>query len=137
MRGPRKKAKEQAIKDQALLKKSSLNIKLLPENETDAKLASMMRLNPATTSEEKEAKLREDIVEDSIFSSRHATSSSSSKDIAINDMKKAVQRKKEDVVNATPKAKTLGVILKKDKKRTSSLALLSNDYATSSSNDDE
>ena len=67
MRGPRKKAKEQNIKDQVLLKKASLNMKLLPETETDVKMASLLRLNPTYSSEEKEAKLRENITEESIF----------------------------------------------------------------------
>ena len=70
MRGPRKKAKEQSIKDQALLKKASLNMKLLPETETDVKMASLLRLNSSSTSEEKEAKLRENITDESIFSTQ-------------------------------------------------------------------
>ena len=72
MRGPRKKAKEQSIKDQALLKKASLslNMKLLPETETDGKMASLLRLKSSSTSEEKEAKLRENITEESIFTAQ-------------------------------------------------------------------
>ena len=72
MRGPRKKAKEQSIKDQALLKKASLSssMKLLPETETDGKMASLLRLKSSSTSEEKEAKLRENITEESIFTAQ-------------------------------------------------------------------
>ena len=72
MRGPRKKAKEQSIKDQILLKKASLslNMKLLPETETDGKMASLLRLKSSSTSEEKEAKLRENITEESIFTAQ-------------------------------------------------------------------
>ena len=70
MRGPRKKAKEQSIKDQVLLKKASLNMKLLPDSETDGKMASLLRLKSSSTSEEKEAKLRENITEESIFTAQ-------------------------------------------------------------------
>ena len=73
MRGPRKKAKEQSIKDQVLLKKASLNMKLLPETETDGKMASLLRLKSSSTSEEKEAKLRENITEESIFTAQWDT----------------------------------------------------------------
>ena len=65
MRGPRKKAKEQALQDQVLLKKASLDIKLLPETEQDKKMASLLKLNSSMSSEQKESELREEIIEES------------------------------------------------------------------------
>jgi len=118
MRGPRKKAKEQSIKDQALLKKASLSssMKLLPETETDGKMASLLRLKSSSTSEEKEAKLRENITEESIFTAQNTPRPGTSKQKALSDMEKIVQRKKENDIDSSlvPKSsKCIGVVLKK------------------------
>ena len=134
MRGPRKKAKEQSVKDAALLAKNSLNIKLLPESESDKKMASLLRLDSEMTSEEKEAKRRSDIVEESIFPQASTSSA----------IEKVVQRKKEAIVDSnlsTRTSKSIGVKLKKQepeapetlqKPQTSTLSLLSAEYASSS-----
>ena len=49
MRVKRKAAKAQADLDGKLLKKSSLNISLLPENEADKTTAALLRMAPALT----------------------------------------------------------------------------------------
>ena len=147
MRGPRKKAKEQALQDQVLLKKASLDIKLLPETEQDKKLASLLKLNSSMSSEQKESELREEIIEESIFS---ATTSSSpgtsnavqSKSKSVNHLQKIVKRKREDDVSSVP-AKTsnsIGVVVKKTstpvKTSPIKLSLCSTDYGNSSSSDE-
>lgn len=135
MREPRKKAKVQALKDQVLLKKHSLDMNLLPETEADVKMASLLRLNSSTSSEEKVVKMRGEIAEDSIFSSP-----STSKTSMRQNIEKLVQKKKEKDVDTTPTktSLTLGVKLKNEKINDnlgSSLSLLC-DYS-SSSNDEE
>ena len=156
MRSVRKKNKAQAAIDSVLLKKASLNIKLLPENEADVKMASLLKLNPAISSEDRETKVREEIIEESIFDKPSTSStaiSPSTKTSTINAMKKLVKRKREDDVDNSPQltSKTLGIIRKKpalsspapecgsnsSPKKSSGLSLLSADYASSSSNEDE
>ena len=159
MRSVRKKNKAQAAIDSVLLKKASLNIKLLPENESDAKMASLLKLNPAISSEDRETKVREEIIEESIFdkpSSSNAAISPSTKTSTINAMKKLVKRKREDDVDSSPAltSKSLGIIPRKkpailstpspecndaqsSPNKSSGLSLLSADYASSSSNEDE
>lgn len=132
MRGPRKKAKLQAVKDQALLAKSSLNIQLLPEAESDAQTASLLRLNSSTSSEEKAISLRNDIANDSIFNS------TSPKKSQRQSIAAAIQRKKEAEVDAalfpeTPMtSSSIGVVVKKNEAEKKSLSLVSNDYASDS-----
>ena len=146
MRGPRKKAKEQALQDQVLLKKASLDIKLLPETEQDKKLASLLKLNSSMSSEQKESELREEIIEESIFS---ATTSSpgtfnavQSKSKSVNHLQKIVKRKREDDVSSVPAKTTnsIGVVVKKTstpvKTSPIKLSLCSTDYGNSSSSDE-
>jgi coiled-coil domain-containing protein 130 len=152
MRGPRKKAKAQAAKDQVILSKASLNIKLLPEHETDVKLASLLKLNSVVTSEEREAQIRDDIIEESIFSPQPCSSSSTclqTKSKTLEEMKKSVQRKKETLMNSSPivTSKSIGVIVKKTKSKTDNSDTVSNsslkaslslcDYGSSSSNEED
>ena len=162
MRAPRKKAKEQAVKDSALLQKSSLNIKLLPETASDIQMASLLQLNSSMTSEETEAKMREEIIDESVFDKSSSSGlgqgpSSSKKAKMMQHMEKIVKKKKQNDVDAsilpTRNSKSIGVILKKDasvsasstrqpqttsldKAKPPGLSLLSADYASSSSNDE-
>ena len=147
MRGPRKKAKEQALQDQVLLKKASLDIKLLPETEQDKKLASLLKLNSSMSSEQKESELREEIIEESIFSATTSSPGTSnavqSKSKSVNHLQKIVKRKREDDVSSVP-AKTsnsIGVVVKKTstpvKTSPIKLSLCSTDYGNSSSSSDE
>ena len=146
MRGPRKKAKEQALQDQVLLKKASLDIKLLPETEQDKKLASLLKLNSSISSEQKESELREEIIEESIFSATTSSPGTSnavqSKSKSVNHLQKIVKRKREDDVSSVP-AKTsnsIGVVVKKTstpvKTSPIKLSLCSTDYGNSSSSDE-
>ena len=146
MRGPRKKAKEQALQDQVLLKKASLDIKLLPETEQDKKLASLLKLNSSMSSEQKESELREEIIEESIFSATTSSPGTSnavqSKSKSVNHLQKIVKRKREDDVSSVP-AKTsnsIGVVVKKTstpvKTSPIKLSLCSTDYGNSSSSDE-
>ncbi len=118
MRGARRKAKEQAVRDNILLKKSSLNIPLLPESEADATAASLLKLKPAVSSEERREELREEIIEESIFSTPSTSSnqptagSSSSKAKAVSDLQKLVRRKKEADVASSATSKSIGVVVK-------------------------
>merc|ERR1712050_296348 len=91
-------------------------MKLLPETETDVKMASLLRLNPTYSSEEKEAKLRENITEESIFQTQSTSRPSTSKQKALSDMEKIVQRKKETEVDASlaKSSKSIRVVLKKN-----------------------
>ena len=146
MRGPRQKAKEQALQDQVLLKKASLDIKLLPETEQDKKLASLLKLNSSMSSEQKESELREEIIEESIFSATTSSPGTSnavqSKSKSVNHLQKIVKRKREDDVSSVP-AKTsnsIGVVVKKTstpvKTSPIKLSLCSTDYGNSSSSDE-
>ena len=146
MRGPRKKAKEQALQDQVLLKKASLDIKLLPETEQDKKLASLLKLNSSMSSEQKESELREEIIEESIFSATTSSPGTSnavqSKSKSVNHLQKIVKRKREDDVSSVP-AKTsnsIGVVVKKTstpvKTSPIKLSLCLTDYGNSSSSDE-
>ena len=146
MRGPRKKAKEQALQDQVLLKKASLDIKLLPETEQDKKLASLLKLNSSMSYEQKESELREEIIEESIFSATTSSPGTSnavqSKSKSVNHLQKIVKRKREDDVSSVP-AKTsnsIGVVVKKTstpvKTSPIKLSLCSTDYGNSSSSDE-
>ena len=143
MRGPRKKAKEQTLQDQVLLKKASLDIKLLPETEQDKKMASLLKLNSSMSSEQKESELREEIIEESIFSSPGTSNAVPSKSKSVNHLQKIVKRKREDDVSSVP-AKTsnsIGVVVKKTstpvKTSPIKLSLCSTDYGNSSSSSDE
>ena len=146
MRGPRKKAKEQALQDQVLLKKASLDIKLLPETEQDKKLASLLKLNSSMSSEQKESELREEIIEESIFSATISSPGTSnavqSKSKSVNHLQKIVKRKREDDVSSVPAKTTnsIGVVVKKTstpvKTSPIKLSLCSTDYGNSSSSDE-
>ena len=138
MRGPRKKAKEQALQDQILLKKASLDIKLLPENEQDKKIASLLKLNSSMSSEQKETELREEIIEESIFSGKSPSTSNLGQK---SKLQKIVKRKREDDVSNVPvkTSNSIGVVVKKTSSpvKTSMLSLCSTDYGNSSSDENE
>nr|CAG4648240.1 EOG090X0DK6 [Moina brachiata]SVE93260.1 EOG090X0DK6 [Moina brachiata] len=69
LRSAKKDMKEKNAKDAALLSKSSLSIKLLPETEEDSKTASLLRLNPTQTPEERQKAVRHQIDSRPIFGS--------------------------------------------------------------------
>ena len=95
MRVKRKAAKKQAEVDGLLLKKSSLNIDLLPEDDADRKTASLMRLAPVMTPEERQCKERGSILESqSIFETKAGPSPSSKKEQTVLGFKKMVATKK-------------------------------------------
>jgi hypothetical protein len=73
MRSKRKVLKAQEAEDKRLLEKSSLNIDLVPETEEDVRTASLMSFSAKITSEEKQEKAREAIIEESIFSTPQAS----------------------------------------------------------------
>lgn len=68
MRAKRKVAKATKAADDALRKKASLDIDLLPESKADVEMAALMRLQPSESSEERQQTSRETIAEESIFS---------------------------------------------------------------------
>lgn len=146
MRSQRKRAKAQASSDGILNKKMSLDINLLPENDSDIKLASLLKFNSSMSSEDVQAQVRDEIVEESIFdkptTSHTVSSSTSSKTKTIVDLKKLVRRKRETETENTPSlsSKSLGVTLKKSCTTTppkTSLSLISSYVSSSSSNEDE
>uniref|UniRef100_A0A1Q3F0F4 Putative c2c2-type zn-finger protein n=1 Tax=Culex tarsalis TaxID=7177 RepID=A0A1Q3F0F4_CULTA len=61
-RASKKQIKQQDDKDNALLAKSSLEISLLPESESDRKMASLMRLHSAKTIAERDRERRSTIL---------------------------------------------------------------------------
>ena len=64
----KKKAdKAQKVVDDALRKKSSLDIELVPEHKDDIKTASLIKFQAAETSEERQSKKRASIEEESVF----------------------------------------------------------------------
>ena len=149
MRSQRKRAKAQASSDGILNKKMSLDINILPENESDVKMATLLKFNSSMTSEEREANVRDEIVEESIFDQPTTSSTtvspsttSSAKTKTIVDLKKLVRRKRENDTENAPSLslKSIGVTLKKScttPPKKTSLSLISDYVSSSSSNDDE
>jgi len=74
MRVKRKAAKAQADLDGKLLKKSSLNISLLPENEADKTTAALLRMAPALTPEQRQRNERGEIMEKQTIFDQSGTS---------------------------------------------------------------
>nr|SVE72567.1 EOG090X0DK6 [Daphnia similis] len=68
-RAAKKELKAKAAIDAALLSKASLDIKLLPQSEDDKKIASLLRLNPTQTPEERQQDVRQTIDSRPLFSS--------------------------------------------------------------------
>nr|SVE83904.1 EOG090X0DK6 [Daphnia pulex] len=68
-RTAKKELKARAAVDAALLAKSSLDIKLLPQSEDDQKIASLLRLNPTQTPEERQQDVRQIIDSRPLFNS--------------------------------------------------------------------
>ena len=67
----KKKAdKAQKVVDDALRKKASLDIDLVPEHKEDIKAASLIKFQAAETSEEKQSRKRASIAEESVFKSK-------------------------------------------------------------------
>lgn len=59
--------KEVESNDQKLLKKASLNIKLVPENEKDIRMAKLLKLQSVESSEEIKLRKRREILTQSVF----------------------------------------------------------------------
>nr|CAG4644298.1 EOG090X0DK6 [Lepidurus arcticus] len=86
-RKSKKELKIQALIDAALLEKSSLAIPLLPESEEDDRMASLLRLNPSETPEERQ-KARRNKIETEAFLSSPSSSTSLLKTIIPPRIKK-------------------------------------------------
>lgn len=59
--------KEIESNDHELLKKASLNIKLVPENDKDVRMAKLLKLQSVESSEEIKRRKRKDILNQSVF----------------------------------------------------------------------
>ena len=117
MRKKRKASKLQSEVDTNLLKKSSLDLNLLPESELDKTGAALLRLAPALTPEERQAKQRRALDDRSIFDrvvSSNMQARESSKKQTIEDFKRSVsdqKRKNNQVLGLT--ANSLGIVKSK------------------------
>nr|CAG4643498.1 EOG090X0DK6 [Ilyocryptus agilis] len=145
-RTAKKELKEKALVDAKLLAKSSLAIKLLPQSEEDAKIASLLRLTPTQTPEERQQEVRQMIDSRPLFgSSPLDESTQKSSNIAQNNLR-------IKSAGAALTRRDLGVTLSKVKKEdfvnnddvqlpgTSGISSVSKlpglcDYASSSSDD--
>lgn len=63
----KKEIKDTESNDQELLKKASLNIKLVPENEKDVRMAKLLKLQSVESSEEIKRRKRKEILNQSVF----------------------------------------------------------------------
>jgi len=125
-RAQKKDLKEKAAADNALLRKSSLDIVLLPQTEEDTRIASLLRLNSKKSAEERQQDVRKSIEIRSLFKDEMKPKSSVM----------ALSRN----ATATPSLtrQSLGVSLKNGKERSESSApKIPNlcDYTSSSSED--
>nr|CAG4652164.1 EOG090X0DK6 [Triops cancriformis] len=102
-RKSKKELKIQAIADAALLAKSSLAIPLLPESEEDDRMASLLRLNPAETPEERQ-KMRRSAIENESFLSAPSSSTSL--------LKTAVTPRVKKILNLSLSKEALGIVPK-------------------------
>lgn len=111
-RSAKKDLKDKAAVDNALLAKSSLNIKLLPQSEDDNKIASLLRLNPTQTPEERQNDVRQLIDSRPIFSSSQGESSSSSRRHSLGIIPNAFASSSKSKIVETMTRRDLGVSLK-------------------------
>nr|CAG4637346.1 EOG090X0DK6 [Ceriodaphnia reticulata]SVE73191.1 EOG090X0DK6 [Ceriodaphnia reticulata] len=151
-RAAKKDLKAKAAVDAALLSKSSLDIQLLPQSEDDAKIASLLRLNPTQTPEERQKTVRQTIDSRPLFSSLDGDDKTARRGVIHNPF---VKNSRNSPSCSALKRSSLGVNLKSKEQRestgdevpvvpsTSSLAaspstkLLSLcDYTSSSSSED-
>uniref|UniRef100_A0A1E1XCT5 Putative zinc finger protein n=1 Tax=Amblyomma aureolatum TaxID=187763 RepID=A0A1E1XCT5_9ACAR len=105
-RNKKKELHNQAEKDRALLKKSSLHISLVPETPEDSRVANLLTLMPTQTSSERQRLKRNEIAVRPLFAST-STDSCSAKE-AKAALKQDVTAKLElDAGNSTPLQKDL------------------------------
>ncbi|XP_077981300.1 coiled-coil domain-containing protein 130 homolog [Glandiceps talaboti] len=86
-RHEKKELKVAAIEDEELLKKSSLDIQLLPENESDKKLASLMKYRTTKSFDERRDEKRKELLNKPLFEST-SSQSLDEKDNKIQNTKK-------------------------------------------------
>ena len=117
MRVKRKVIKARAATDGALLKKSSLDMELVPEHQDDIRAASLLRLQTSESSEDREKSSREVIENESIFKpSPRAAAISDKREQSRLNLKSIVQKQRQkEMIAKTCPLKTLGVIVKKKK----------------------
>ncbi|KAG8441442.1 hypothetical protein GDO86_006981 [Hymenochirus boettgeri] len=108
-REEKKQIKEEEEKDQALLRKTSLDIQLVPETDEDRKLASLLKFRSLESYEEKQKKKRSEISNRSWFSSTADVSPTT----AGNSLKKLSIRPKASVTAINPIS--LGVVRRPSK----------------------
>nr|CAG4635062.1 EOG090X0DK6 [Alona affinis] len=101
-RAAKKDLKDKATADAALLSKVSLNIPLLPQSDEDTKIASLLRLNPTQTPEERQQDVRQLIESRPFFS----TATSPTMETPV--------RKKQKQLAVTPLTRQGLGIIKKD-----------------------
>ncbi|KAL9708269.1 hypothetical protein quinque_011787 [Culex quinquefasciatus] len=82
-RASKKQTKQQDEKDKALLAKSSLDISLLPESESDRKMASLMRLHSAKSIAERDREKRSTILTRPALPSTSGVGESSAQKVKI------------------------------------------------------
>lgn len=66
-RSIKKEIKDQEAKDEELLKKNSLSLKLLPESERDTSFAKLLKLRSSQTSEDRRRQVRSELMSQSLF----------------------------------------------------------------------
>nr|CAG4650479.1 EOG090X0DK6 [Sida crystallina] len=117
MRTSKKDSKDKAAADAAVLAKASLNIELLPQSDEDTKIASLLRLNPSQTPEERQRNVRQVIESRPLFSSPGVTKNqmlavckTSTPTSSLHEI-----RPKSELASSRKK---MGVSLKDDKKST-------------------
>ncbi|XP_063786245.1 probable splicing factor YJU2B [Pseudophryne corroboree] len=117
-REEKKQIREEEERDQALLKKTSLDIKLLPETEEDKRLAALLKYRSLGSYDQKQQKKRSEITSRSWFS----PGGDSKLQITGNSLKKLMIRPKPQTSPGTS-ALALGVVRRaskeeKDEERT-------------------
>ncbi|KAL4702573.1 hypothetical protein ACJJTC_018568 [Scirpophaga incertulas] len=125
----RKELEESSANDSLLLVKSSLDINLLPENEDDRNMASLLSLRPSRSIEEKEGQLRSKIM------NTPALPSSSGLLTSFGGLKKEESLSKSSVLTRT----SLGITIKRNKidetqKETVDIKLVDDSNKTKSNN---
>ncbi|KAM9313314.1 putative splicing factor YJU2B [Gastrophryne carolinensis] len=105
-REEKKQIREEEAKDQALLTKASLDLKLLPETEEDKRMASLLKYRSLESYDQRQQKKRSEI------SGRSWFSPGSDKNIQTGNisLKNLKIRPKPAAAPVTPSALTLGVV---------------------------
>ncbi|KAI1287246.1 Coiled-coil domain-containing protein [Halotydeus destructor] len=108
----RKQLKMQAAVDKELLQKSSLAITLLPEDEKDAKIAALLKLQPTMSTSELKESIRKDILTQSVFdrAANESTLGLISSKAPLLQISEAIAHKKvDDLVSRSLSKEALGI----------------------------